>query len=148
MISTETKSPTQLRTTWKLVAIAVVGWLAGCALAGFVLAAASGEHGSIVIAGFGVFLGLAGAGAHTALLFMRRFRVLPLPKQVFFLWLATLATLLTLAIVFGFDSNSPDSFLPREALTIVSLYVAAPALAASFLLGWLVNRAAARSPNT
>jgi ABC-type sugar transport system permease subunit len=121
--------------------LAVILWLAGCSLVGFLVATASGEHGSIIFLGLGVLIGAAGASAHAGLLLFGRFRRLPSLGQTLLVWATTAVILMALAVAFAMDSNSPSKL--REALGFIALYAALPALAAATVFNWLVNRATA-----
>jgi ABC-type sugar transport system permease subunit len=127
--------------SWKRAVLAVILWPVGCSLVGFLIATASGEHGSIIFLGLGVLVGVAGASAHAGLLLIARFRRVSSLGQTLLVWATTAVILMALAIAFAMDSNSPSKL--REALGFIFLYAALPALVAATVFNWLVNRAAA-----
>jgi len=127
----------------KLLVRVVVLWVVGCALGGVVVASINGEFGSILFAGFGVALGLAGAVAHVLLLLIPAFRSRPIVTQSLLLWLATLAALLALSVLVALPSEEPSTAALRETVSTMVQYISLPALLAAVAVNWLANRAAA-----
>ena len=127
----------------KLLIRVVVLWVVGCALGGVVVASINGEFGSILLAGFGVALGLAGAVSHVLLLFVPAFRSRPILTQSLLLWLATLAILLALSVLVALPSERPSTASLREIVSTIVQYISLPALFAAVAFNWLANRAAA-----
>lgn len=127
----------------KQLAVAACGWLAGCALAGYLVATAHGEHGALLFILLGGLLGLAGAVVHTTLLSVAGFRRCGVGRQALLLWLATLAMTFVIALAAGIDPNAAGTgVLLSEVVAVVLVYFATPALGASFGLTWLVKRTA------
>ena len=108
---------------WRQVFGTAVLWFASCSLVGLLVAAISGEHGSILFAMLGVTIGSCGAVSHAALLFSTRFKRLPVLWQYMVVWLA--------AMTGFFVVGAALSWSPREIL-VLSLYVAVPALVIAF----------------
>ena len=127
--------------SWRRVRLALVLWLVGCSLAGLLIATWSGEHGSIIFIGLGVFVGVAGAIAHVSLLLTVRFRRLSFFAQLLLLSVFTVALLMAIALAFAASSEGANRY--TEALTVAALYASLPAIVAASVFNWLVQHAVA-----
>ena len=141
MITADVGDSRSSRPKWTAVVLAIFLWLCCGPLVGILGAAISGEHGSIVLFFLGVQGGIAGAVAHTALLFAARFRNLSAIRQTLVLWVAAVSLMLLVALASMIYSGEQTKF--TAMLSIIAEFVALPALAGSAVLRWLVSRAAA-----
>ena len=126
--------------SWKQIAIAMAAWLVGCVGVGFAIAAFIGEHGSIVWAILGFAIGLSGAMAHSALLFLASFRSQSHLRQAIILWLATVFALVALVLVYqALSSEKAPTHSVKEICLFFSIYVAAPTLLAAAVFSYVVG---------
>src|SRR5262245_45644619 len=87
--------------------IAILLWVVGCTVAGFIVAQLSGEHGSIIFASFRIAICVSGALAHTILLSISQFRHTSQLIQALTLWGLTLFVLLLAAVVANIYASHP-----------------------------------------
>jgi hypothetical protein len=128
--------------SWRQTFRAALLWLGGCSVIGFVAASISGEHGSIIMFGFGVVIGITGAICHVALLSIGRFRSANRMSKAFLLGIATTALLLVCAEIEAALEPTPNVLAYTEALTTVLTFGLLPSLAAAFVAVWLTDNAA------
>jgi hypothetical protein len=127
--------------SWKRLAVAVLAWLFGCPLAGFIAACVDGEHGSIIFLYLGFAMGVSGAVAHATLLAFRAFESLRPLAQVTALW--ALAALVLAIFALGSAATSEGRTNAAEVLGNVAIYGLGPLLVAAMAINWLANRAVA-----
>ena len=136
----EPLSKSQLR--WRAFLYIPLLWVSLGVAVGFAIAAAIGEHGSIIFLFAGAAMGVAGAAAHCLLFLVPAFRRTKEVRQVLLLWsssvgLFMLYLLANWNVVSGVGAPTTPEFIAALA------YVAAPLLAASAGVNRVVRRVAA-----
>jgi len=109
---------------------------------GVITAVVYGEHGSILFVAIGLWIGVAGAAGNVSLLFVAQFRAFASPIRILAVWAATLTLLLCFACISSFSSGKPFVSEFMEALRMLAVYAAAPALLAAVAAVMLVENAA------
>ncbi|MBI3716186.1 MAG: hypothetical protein HY255_09350 [Betaproteobacteria bacterium] len=122
---------------WRHIPFAFLSWAIGCSGLGFVAAAISGQHGSIVLFMLGAAIGVTGACVHSVLLLVVSFRRQSRLSQTMLLWVA-IASILWMLIV-TLEGNASKSLSDMSLFFLQ--YVATPTLVAATLFNFVVNRA-------
>ncbi len=117
-------------------------WLLASTLVGFLAAMLSGEHGSVVFIGLGFSVGIAGALSHNILLAATKYRSFSGPRKALTLWSGTMLALVALAAVAASNWDQPYSSALKDAVALVLLYCAVPALLGAPIAVHLVESAA------
>ena len=116
---------------WRRSLAAALLWFVGCSLSGFAIAAASGEHGSIIFVMFGVAIGVCGGISNASLILWFRFAGLPMLLRIVSVWGASMALFLALGAVLSW---------PPTDLPVIAIYVAIPTLLGSVAVNLLLAR--------
>jgi hypothetical protein len=116
---------------WRKSLAAALLWFVGCSLSGLAIAAASGEHGSIIFVMFGVAIGVCGGISNASLVLWFRFAALPTLQRIVAVWSASMALFLAFGVVLSW---------PPTELPLIATYVAVPTLLVSVAVNFLLSR--------
>lgn len=116
---------------WQKSIWAALIWFIGCSLSGFIFAAVSGEHGSIIFVMFGVAIGACGGLSNSLLLLWAHFRGLPAIQRNGAVWGVAMVLFLGVGVVLSW---------PTRDLQLMAMYIAVPTLLASIVVDLVLSR--------
>jgi hypothetical protein len=130
------------RVQWRRAAVAFGLWLLGSFLVGLAVASLNRGHSSILFVMFGLAIGISGAVSHAVLLSNPGFRKLPEALKVLVVWAGTITLLLLLAAYASIQNERPYTSALIEAVGVLLVYCAPPALLAAAIISRVVKNAA------